>query len=60
MSTESTHDDAVLDTIAGALNHTLEVNGGELESILTIYRPKGVAVFIVNALHNAGFEVVER
>lgn len=47
-----------VDVIAAALDATVEVNGGELESVLTIYRPTGLAVLVMNALREAGYEVV--
>jgi hypothetical protein len=45
----------VLDAITSALAQTREVNGGEHESVLTIYRPEGLAVLVRDAVNAAGF-----
>lgn len=42
--------DEMLAIIEGVLGETREVNGGELESVLTIYNHRGLAVLIANAL----------
>lgn len=37
-------------TVTGVLAATREVNGGELESVLTIYTPAGLALLVVDAM----------
>lgn len=49
---------SVLDVIAATLAETREVNGGELESVLTIYTPEGLAHLIFVRLHAQGFDIV--
>lgn len=40
--------------LAEVLAGSREVNGGELESVLTIYKPEGLAVLCYNALRDQG------
>lgn len=51
---------SVLLTITEALEEGREVNGGEWESVLTIYRPEGLAFIVLAALRRNGWEVVRR
>jgi hypothetical protein len=44
--------------IAEVLGSTREVNGGELESVLTIYNAEGLAVLVEHALRDAGYRIV--
>lgn len=38
----------------------VEVNGGELEHIATVYKPEGQARFILHALTEAGLDICRK
>lgn len=46
------------EAVTAVLGDTREVNGGELESVLTIYTPEGLAVLVLNGLAANGYEVI--